>query len=1154
MDKIIINCGKVRGESAYEYAKEGGYTGTEAEFNTLMANPMTETKVDNRINDYLAESGIETKLTYICNIINQTFSCVELLSSVLLQNGWKFKLISSKSNINYSSTIETETTYDDSSWDNVVIPHDWSIYNNFSSSSPSGYEGGYLDGGDAWYRRDLPISQVMEGKRLFLYFDGVYMESDVYINGIKVKTNYMGYNPFAVEITEYIDYSSDNVLAVFVRNRQPSSRWYSGSGIYRNVYFIVAENADVEVGDIIVTTPKLETENGGNVTTNVKVSLSNTSSKNKMVSLKCSILNEKGEVVGDKQITKELIRDSEEDVLIDVTVRNPELWSVGKGILYKAKVVYSYDGIEYSKSVEFGYRYFKFLSDGFYLNGEKTFMKGVCMHHDLGCLGAEVNSSAMERQIDSLIKMGANAIRLTHNPSSSEFLNLCAKKGVLTIEEFFDTWTSSKKAYDFGRYWETHKNEVIENTVKRDRNNPSIMMWSIGNEIIRTSTSYTDDIATGYVQDMIDEIRKFDDRPITMGDDTPGNSVSHACMQLLDVIGINYGNDSEYKVVRSKFPDKPIYGSETTSALSSRGCYARDNVELQCSSLDDDYVSWGDAAATALKRHMTSEYLFGMFVWTGWDYIGEPTPFNKFPTRSSYFGIVDLAGFPKDIYYMYQAKWTNKPMIHLFPAWKGSYGDTKSIYIYSNCDSVELFLNGTSLGKKTDTNAKYQFVYTTSFVNGTIVANGYDSEGNIVAQDILYTPLSKPSKLVLSSDKSSVNINSDDLVFVSCDIVDANEVINPTASNSVTFVVDGGIVIGTDNGDATNVENMRSNTKKAFNGKVLCIVRPDKSQGKLTIKANSDGLETGTITVQKGNLSVIVEQNEVEFIDATNPSIYTYPTVLENIVATKDVTTYTVNDELSTDDIAVSAKYSDGSSKSVDGFTVDANVVNMKVAGSYSLNVSYTEDDVTVETIITIIISDNTENAMGFDGYTSNESVGLDVGSSYSLLNDDDGYYLTANQKTSNDIKFTLLDKTTPENNLGKYILEFDYTKIDSNNNWSLGLTVPYNSIGSRIYIVNGLISNDNSSDQVSCCSRIVNYTLISGHRYRYEIELSSIEPLTFIVTITDLSTNEEVYTTTQFSNPVSNALTDKNSYYGAFTKQSGFRIRRIQFLPKTDE
>lgn len=732
----------------------------------------------------------------------------------------------------------------------MTIPHDWSIYNEFNANSPATYEGGFLDGGDAWYRCRFTTTAEMLSKRTLLYFDGVYMEADVYLNGKKIGENRMGYNPFWLDASDTMT-TGENVIAVFVRNRQPSSRWYSGSGIYRPVYLLTLKSVSKWLSGVHVTTPSLETQYRGSVTTHVAFTIHNASTST-ATTVK-AVVYKKGVPVATAQ--KEVIlSEGETSCTIDVPVANPSLWDVGKPNLYELEIALSDSLDSYTAPrVVYGYRWTKWDVDtGFWLNGKNIKLKGVCMHHDLGCIGAEANRSAMERQIDSMIAMGANAIRLTHNPSSRIFLDLCMQKGVLVVEELFDCWTVAKKTYDFARFYPEHYQEVVRNTLLRDRNNPAIIMWSLGNEINRTA-NYTAEQVQPIVTALIAEVKKHDTiRPVTMGEDNPGRDASKTCMGVLDVCGINY-NSNNLSIPHGL--NKPCYGSETTSALSSRGIYARDDAGYQCSSFDDDKVVWGSYAADALRAHMTNAYSGGMFVWTGWDYIGEPTPFNKYPTRSSYFGICDLAGFPKDIYYMYQSRWTTAPMVHILPMdWDNwTIGNTVPVWLYSNCPSVELFQDGVSLGKKTqaDIGEKFQFAYSVTYAKGVLTAKGYDATGAVVATDEVKSSDGTPAKLSLTAYKQNVDVGTDDLVFVICDVQDKDDTRVSTASTKVTFTCTGGTVLGTDNGNATCVELMRHNVKSAFNGKVLCVCRHDGKAGTMTVTAAADGVTSGSVIIQK---------------------------------------------------------------------------------------------------------------------------------------------------------------------------------------------------------------------------------------------------------------------------------------------------------------
>ena len=765
-------------------------------------------------------------------------------------SGWKFHKVSDTADLSYTSTAEAAPGFDDSAWQSVTVPHDWSIYNNFNADSPATYEGGYLDGGDAWYRCKFTIADAMLSDQTLLYFDGVYMEATVYLNGRLVGRNYHGYNPFWLDISNVL-VEGENVLAVFVRNRQPSSRWYSGSGIYRPVYLLTMEGAGKWVTDVAVTSPDLESQHTGSVATHIAFTIHNTDTATSGTA-KVIIYKDGVQIVqSSKDVT---IGEGETACSTDLSVTAPALWDVCQPNLYEAEITITGSFGSYTAPrVVYGYRWTKWDVDtGFWLNGKNIKLKGVCMHHDLGCIGTEANQSAMERQIDSMVQMGANAIRLTHNPGSTMFLDLCMRKGVLVIEELFDHWTVAKSKYDFARFYTDHYKEVVRDTLLRDRNDPAIIMWSLGNEINRTG-KYTAEQVRPIVTALIAEVKQYDTtRPVTMGEDSPNMDAAKVCMELLDVCGINY-NSNNLSVPHDM--GKPSYGSETTSALASRGIYARDDTGYQCSSLDDDKVNWGSYAAIALQAHMENAYSGGMFVWTGWDYIGEPTPFNKYPAKSSYFGIVDLAGFPKDIYYMYQSRWTSKPMIHIFPRNLDSVedGKTQRIAVYSNCPTVELFVNGVSIGKQTQAQIaeKYQFRWWPTFHPGTVTAKGYDADGAVVATDEVKTSDGIPARLALTAYKTTVDVTTDDLVFVTCEVQDKDGVPVPTASSAVTFTCTGGTVLGTDNGNAACVEPMRTNTKSAFSGKVLCVCRHDGQAGALIVTATANGLSAGAITIKK---------------------------------------------------------------------------------------------------------------------------------------------------------------------------------------------------------------------------------------------------------------------------------------------------------------
>lgn len=975
---------------------------------TLIASAITDKGI--------ATSNDDTFQTMADNIskINSVITDVNINSYNILKNNWKFKLLSNEGT-NTSYTDEISQSYDDSTFENISVPHDWAIYKEFNSASLGGYESGYLDGGDGVYRIKLDTTSL-NGQKVFLYFDGIFMESEVYINGNLIGLN-KWYNPFYFDITNSLNFDGNDTLAVLVRVKQPCSRWYSGAGIFRNVYLVTGNYIDVAINSIHVTTPNLETElTKGYATTNVKMSINNKNEESKNINIKNEIYFNNELVAYNDEV--KLLSNGSNEYTCNILVPSPKLWHEYQGNLYTLKTIIQIDGAEvYINYTKYGYRYFKFdKNTGFWLNGINMKLRGVCLHHDLGCLGAEVNKSAIERQIRILKNMGCNAIRITHNPASTELLEICAKEGMLLIEELFDCWTTAKKANDFARFFNEYSEKVIKFTVNRGKNNPAIIMYSIGNEIIRVSGGLTEQTATALVSNMINTIKAIDtERMVTMGDDTPDKPVSRAVMQLMDVVGVNYGSDTEYASLRTAYPEFKIYGSETTSALSSRGIYARDDIKLQCSSKDNDFVGWGDSASEALKRHMDSNYLAGMFIWTGFDYIGEPTPFNKYPARSSYFGIIDLAGFPKDIYYMYQSRWTKKPMIHVFPHWNWENGNTVNVWLYSNCDKVELFVNGVSKGIKTKDSigSKYNYEYNVSYEAGTLLAKGMDSSGNVLVQEEIRTS-STPHKISLTSDKSLIKQGSDDLIFIECNVLDENDIVCRTTNNLINFSVSGGTIVGTDNGDATDVSSsLRSPNRKLFNGKALCVVKPDNTDTDVVITATSDGLQETSINVKKAQITAYT--NNIGDIEPPSPPIINYATGISfnnNAVTLKQTKKYQLKITLSGGNVYDSITYS-ANNENVS--VTSSGLVTGNTLGESIITVTMVANKITYEDTCTITVIENTAT----DDFTALDLSSIQKGQPFTLY---DGALDLNNQTVFADI--ILDDSKTFQNvlSIGKRI------------------------------------------------------------------------------------------------------------------------------------
>ena len=830
-----------------------------------------------------------------------------------INDNWQFKLITNSPTYNeYDGSIAQEALTT-GGFSDINIPHDWSIYNSFNSASKATYEGGYLDGGDAWYKKTLVITDDTTDNRYFLYFEGIYMESDVIVNGVHLTTHKHGYTNFIVEITDVIKLNEENEILVYVKNRQPSSRWYSGSGIYRDVFLLKSGKVGFKQQSVKVTTPNLEDEYKlGYCNTNVQYTIENTTNESSSVTVD-AIVKYFGMEILKKSFVVSIDANSEITKEFTALVSDPKLWDEYDGQYYTLSLnMYNSDGKAISSSeTYYGYRYFKFDSDtGFWLNGKNIKLRGACMHHDLGCLGAEINQSAIDRQILKLKEAGFNAIRLTHNPSCAEFTNACMRMGMMCIEEAFDCWTLKKKTYDYARFFLEYAESDVKSMVKRSLNNPCVIMWSLGNEIYDTRSSNSEKVLQDPVTTVTNLkkwVREIDTtRPCTMGENGIYDSTAQLVANVLDVQGFNYGNSQAS--MHNTYPNWCIYGSETTSAISSRCVYERDDTNYQCSSYDNDKVSWGDYAYSQINKMMSNDYISGMFIWTGWDYIGEPSPFNKYPCRSSYFGIIDIAGLPKDAYYLYQSEWTDKPMCHIAPMdWsKWTVGEDVHVMVYSNATYVKMYLNGELVGiysnkNIADASSRGSFYGDIPFQKGRLVANAYDSNDTLIAQDVIYTA-DIANKLILKSEKVYYK-DSDDLLFVEVDVCDKYDHTCTFANNTINIEVQNGTVIGLDNGDATSVLPYRSSSKPVFHGKLVCIIRPNDEATNVIVTAKSDGLVDGTITVNKSDMTVYVREY-CEFIDATEPYEFIgtkYP--CESIAL--DTTGITLTQESSTHQLVV---------------------------------------------------------------------------------------------------------------------------------------------------------------------------------------------------------------------------------------------------------
>ena len=757
-------------------------------------------------------------------------------------NGWRFVLA--------DSAQMSKTDYHDTHWRALNLPHDWAVEGDFLCSNPSGAGGGALPGGIGWYRKTFNL-QKKQGERYFIEFDGVYMNARVYINGKEVGYRPYGYSSFEYDITPYL-IAGRNVVAVRVDNSdQPNSRWYSGCGIYRHVWF--TKTADVHVkhwGVHVVANPD------GRISVTADVE-----SQGKAYKVRNQVFDAQGRAVGLK-------------------VRRPHLWSVDDPYIYKVRTQVLVGGKVVDEVwTNTGFRSFRFdAKTGFWLNGKNMKLNGVCEHHDFGCLGAVVNEDAMHRKLVRLKEMGVNAIRSSHNPPAPELLNMCDTMGLIVMDESFDMWRRRKTQNDYARFFDEWHERDLSDLILRDRNHPSILMWSIGNEVLE-QWSYADadtltleqanlilnaghdastlakdgetSVNTLLADHLADIVRRYDTtRPITAGCNEPSPDNHLFKGKALDIVGFNYHHQG-IKDVPKNFPGRPFIMTESVSALQTTGFYTMpsDSVikapkewwlpytdpSFKCSSYDNMHASWSSTHEETWDVVKHTPYVGGQFIWTGFDYIGEPTPYS-YPARSSYFGIIDLAGQPKDVYYMYQSEWTNRPVLHLFPHWNWLDGEQIDMWCYYNqADEVELYINGKSQGvrRKADSH-QYHVMWRVTFEPGEVKVVAR-KDGKEVRQQTIHTA-GQPHHLQLSIDYQGKNTT-----FVKVEVVDENGNRCPWAENQVFFDTDA-TIIGVDNGNQTSLERFKDNKRKAFFGRCFVVL-----DGHGTLKAKSYGLPTATI-------------------------------------------------------------------------------------------------------------------------------------------------------------------------------------------------------------------------------------------------------------------------------------------------------------------
>ncbi|MGN6641300.1 MAG: beta-galactosidase GalB [Mucilaginibacter sp.] len=761
----------------------------------------------------------------------------------------------------------------DAGWRVLNLPHDWSIEGKFSKDNPATPEGGALPGGIGWYRKTFTIPSTFKNKQVYIDFDGVYQKSTVWINGHELGYRPNGYISFEYDLTPYLNFGGKNTIAVKVDNSvQPNSRWYSGSGIYRNVWLVTTNKLAVDHWGTYVTTLDVSKESA---TVNLQVSVKNNEQRNSAdikkgnqpLKIESSIYDAAGKVVAINVTNAKISDDLGAVKTFDqkLEVKDPVLWSVDRPYLYKV-ITRVLDGSKVTDqyTTPLGIRYFNFDPDkGFSLNGKYMKILGVCDHHDLGSLGSAVNYRALQRQLEILKEMGCNGIRTSHNPPAPELLELADKMGFIVMDEAFDCWEWGKAKYDYHLFFKQWHKQDLEDQVRRDRNHPSVFIWSIGNEIPQQS----DTSALRIAPELAGIVHSLDKiRPITTANDRPDTNNKIIKSGAIDLIGYNY-HEFDYATFHDRYPGKKFIATETTSGLETRGHYdmpsdsirrwptARDyktkakmNPDNTVSAYDNVSPPWGSTHEETCKVMKKYDFLSGMFIWTGFDYLGEPTPYS-WPSRSSYFGIVDLAGFPKDVYYMYQSEWTNKPVLHIFPHWNWEPGKTIDVWAYyNNADEVELFLNGKSMGIKKKQGDDLHVMWRLKFEPGTLKAVSR-KDGKVVLTREIHTA-GKPAKIELVADRKNIKADGKDLSFVTVRILDKDGNVVPTADNLVNFKLNGtGFIAGVDNGCETDHDSFKANYRHAFNGLALAILQSNGKAGTITLTASSNGLQGATVVV-----------------------------------------------------------------------------------------------------------------------------------------------------------------------------------------------------------------------------------------------------------------------------------------------------------------
>jgi beta-galactosidase len=766
----------------------------------------------------------------------------------------------------------------DTSWRVLDLPHDWAIEGPFDPKI-NPHCGALPFFGVGWYRRHFTLAESARGKQFTIEFDGAMANSRVWLNGRELGGRPYGYIGFAFDLTPHLFFGGkENVLAVRLAPEDQSSRWYPGAGIYRNVWLDITDAVQVARWGTYITTPDISADKAA---VSIRTEIQNRRSDPARITLETAILDANGKEAGRASVDRTIAAGAKEAVDGRIEVVKPHRWDITDPYLYRAVSTIRDGGRVLDRYVTpFGIRSIEFdKNKGFLLNGRHLKMQGVCMHHDLGALGTAVNRRATERQLQIMKGLGVNAIRTSHNPPSPELLEFCDRLGLLVMDEAFDMWQRPKVRNGHGKYFDQWGETDLRDMIRRDRNHPSIVLWSIGNEILEQANPEGWKIARRLTDICHEEDRT---RPVTAGFNQSANAIKNQLADQVDIPGFNY-KPTEYAQILRDHPNWTIVGAETSSVVSSRGVYHlpiekyEKHPSLQLTSYDVIAPSWAYLPDAELDVQQRMPNVLGEFVWTGFDYIGEPTPYfnnrganeTDWPSRSSYFGIVDLAGFPKDRYYLYKSVWTTEPMVHILPHWNwsGREGQLIPVLAYTNCDEVEVFLNGKSLGRKArgsepvelpvgpnvskdlKFSSKFRLLWQVAYEPGTLRAVGYRG-GKPVANKEVRTA-GAAARISMVPDRTVISADGADLSFITVRIEDKDHNLVPAADNQVAFKVEGpGKIAAVDNGNPASIESFQSDRRKAFSGMCLLIVRSERGQaGRIRITASSGGLEAARTEV-----------------------------------------------------------------------------------------------------------------------------------------------------------------------------------------------------------------------------------------------------------------------------------------------------------------